>query len=336
MANKEIGSDFWDIPIADMDNNVFGNDVSWFVSGRAALTAILEKTQIKKIALPSYCCESMIVPFSKNGIECEFYNVEYNNGAFVCDYDDVSKDCDGIMLMSYFGYATYDSAERCFKTVIRDITHSVFTKKYMDADFYYGSIRKWAGFCGGGFAYGNDKIPQPKQFDEDFYKIKMAAISKKRDYVNGSSAHKDYLQDFAKAENILELCAVTRLSDDDRIAAQALDVKFIKSTRRKNARYLIDELKDYCIIKKMGDNDCPLFVPILVDAKYRNVIRKKLAEIDIYCPIHWDYSPYHKLSSDQKAIYDTELSLVCDQRYDLSDMKRIVRKVKEVISSCSK
>lgn len=336
MVKKEIGSDFWDIPIADIDNNIFGSDVSWFVSGRAALTVILEKTQIKKVALPSYCCESMIVPFVKNGVGCEFYSVEYRNGAFVCNYDDVSKDCDGIMLMSYFGYETDDYTDRCYKTVIRDITHSVFTKNYTDADFYYGSIRKWAGFCGGGFAYGKDKIPKPKQLDEDFYRIKKAAINKKRNYVNGSSADKDYLQDFAKAEKMLDLCNVTRLSDDDRMAALSLDVEFVKRIRRKNARYLIDKLNDYCIIKKLGDNDCPLFVPIIVDAKYRNAIRNGLAEFNIYCPIHWGYGQYHKISSDQKAIYDTELSLVCDQRYDISDMQRVVLKLKEVISLCSK
>jgi hypothetical protein len=41
----------------------------------------------------------------------------------------------------------------------------------------------------------------------------------------------------------------------------------------------------------------------------------------IYCPIHWPKSPYH---GDCGELYDRELSLICDQRYDLTDMARMV------------
>ena len=43
-------------------------------------------------------------------------------------------------------------------TVIRDLTHSIYSEKYNDADYYFGSLRKWFGISSGGFAW-SDKRP---------------------------------------------------------------------------------------------------------------------------------------------------------------------------------
>ena len=70
--------------------------------------------------------------------------------------------------------------------------------------------------------------------------------------------------------------------------------------------------------------DCPIFVPILTTN--REAIRKKLIENEIYCPIHWP-KPNDKCESN---LYELELSLICDQRYNEADMQRIV----DVINNC--
>ena len=66
--------------------------------------------------------------------------------------------------------------------------------------------------------------------------------------------------------------------------------------------------------------DCPLFVPIVIAKEKRNAIRKKLIDNQIYCPVHWP----HPNAECQSNLYEMELSLVCDQRYNGDDMKRIV------------
>lgn len=331
---KEIGSNFCSIPIADKENGIFPKDICWFISGRAALNAILKTVQITKIALPSYCCDSMIIPFILNGIDYEFYTVSIGNGAFICDYEDVSDDCDGILLMSYFGYKSHEDIKKKFKIIIRDITHSVFTSKHNDADFYYGSIRKWAGFCGGGFAFGNQKIEQPKMINYDYYDIKKRAIEQKYAYLNGVVNNKAYLSDFASAEYMLRDCEITSIDDSEMIAAKKMDIELIKSKRRANAEYLMDKLYDFCIVKNLSNDDCPLCVPIVIDSKYRDKVKSILIENNIYCPIHWPYSNYHMISVKQQEIYDRELSLICDQRYDLDDMAYMCKKVKRAVNTC--
>ena len=77
----------------------------------------------------------------------------------------------------------------------------------------------------------------------------------------------------------------------------------------------------------MKENDCPLFVPILVEN--RNELRKYLISKNIYCPVHWPISSLHKLSDEERYIYDHEISLVCDQRYNLEDMDYICECIKE-------
>ena len=74
------------------------------------------------------------------------------------------------------------------------------------------------------------------------------------------------------------------------------------------------------------DSDTPIFLPIFMETKERDGLRKHLIEMGIYCPVHWP-----KPEGCESNIYDLELSLICDQRYGIEDMKRIVSVIKEVI-----
>ena len=70
-----------------------------------------------------------------------------------------------------------------------------------------------------------------------------------------------------------------------------------------------------------------MFVPIIVEN--RDKLRKYLIDKKIYCPVHWPLSNYHKIKVNDQEIYQNELSLICDQRYNLDDMKYIVDVIKE-------
>ena len=78
------------------------------------------------------------------------------------------------------------------------------------------------------------------------------------------------------------------------------------------------------IFREMKDTDCPMFVPIFVPDGKRDELRRYLIRNEIYCPVHWPVSEYHVLDEKTKEIYDNELSLVCDQRYNEKDMKRMI------------
>ncbi len=315
----EIGSEFWNVPVSD-DNNFFLNETRWFASGRSALYAIIRENHFKTVLLPDFCCDSMIKPFIDSGITVRFYP------AFSCLED---LDADAALIMDCFGYTGHSGRGNFKGIVIRDLTHSVFSTKYDDADYYFGSLRKWAGFYTGGFAWG---LKQPVAYEQDlkdYVALRQVAMEAKAAYISGQTDSKDYLNQFSRAEDMLEELCVAPACNADVERAKMLDIDSICKQRRSNASILLNAFSDIAIFPEMRKTDCPLFVPILVDD--RDALRRHLIEKEIYCPVHWPISECHKLSKETEAFYNRELSLVCDQRYTEQDMLRMVDVIKEFL-----
>ena len=139
---------------------------------------------------------------------------------------------------------------------------------------------------------------------------------------------KSYLKIFDEAEEALERVGIARAADGDILLAQRLDTGFIRTQRRANAEVLRTAFHDWLIFPELSPNYIPMFVPVFVPDGKRNELREYLKKNEIYCPVHWPVSEYHKLNEKQQFIYDNELSLVCDQRYTEDDMSRIVETIK--------
>ena len=98
----------------------------------------------------------------------------------------------------------------------------------------------------------------------------------------------------------------------------------------------INEINDYrvkCFNPLLNAHDVPLFVPVLVREDLRNPLRRYLIDNDIYCPVHWPLSDLHKPMTGSKQLFESELSLICDQRYGENDMKRIADTIKEFLKN---
>ena len=154
-------------------------------------------------------------------------------------------------------------------------------------------------------------------------------MDRKQDYLTGVSDSKDYLELFEEAEDFLDHCGIMGSCQQDIQLAGQLDSAFIRSRRRENALVLLESLKDLALFPEVLENDCPMFVPVLLpDQKIRDQLRRYLISREIYCPVHWPVSQFHVLSEKDRVLYDRSLSIVCDQRYDREDMKRIVEAIK--------
>ncbi len=322
---REIGSEFWNVPITQQHNFLFPESTQWFLSGRSALQAIIKELRnCHTVAMPSWCCDSMIKPFVDAGYEILFYPVYFDKGLV----QDISYKADVLFLIDYFGYSTLKQDLSSYHgVVIRDITHSVFSKTYTDANYYFGSLRKWCGIWSGGYAWARDghSLLIPKTDDNGFAILRKKAMQLKNYYINGNGiADKTYLKIFDTAEQTLENIGIVPANIRDIELAKKLDVDDIKSRRRKNAKVLRDAFPDWLIFAKMSDTDCPMFVPVLVPNEKRDELRRFLINKEIYCPVHWPMSEYHKLDKRTETIYKNELSLVCDQRYTEEDMYRMV------------
>ena len=150
----EIGSEFWSVPVASTETLLFPKSTMWFLSGRSALLSIIQDLKdCHTVAMPSWCCDSMIKPFVDNGFDVRFYSA-----LFDCSFhQDPRIDCDVLFLMDYFGYSSYSKKVSDYAgIIIRDVTHSVFSSDFTDADYYFGSLRKWCGVWTGGYAWTSD------------------------------------------------------------------------------------------------------------------------------------------------------------------------------------
>ena len=331
----EIGSEFWDVPTGPCVDLWTKVNVQWYLAGRCALQAIIsELKKHRTIAMPSWCCESMIKPFADAGFKIYFYPVYWDKTII----QQIRFDCDVLLIMDYFGYVSPLAGLKSYKGVIsRDLTHSLFSGLYNDADYYFGSLRKWCGIWSGGYAWAQDGhgLLMGDSKDSGYADLREKAMEQKRKYIAGESknTNKDvikegYLRTFEEAEEILEHVGIVSAAERDIQLSGKIDEGLIKALHRENAMILRSAFSDYLVFPKMRDTDCPMFVPIIVPNGKRDSLRDFLKKHDIYCPIHWPISKYHCLDNEERFLYDNSLSLVCDQRYTKRDMYRIIEKIK--------
>ena len=102
----------------------------------------------------------------------------------------------------------------------------------------------------------------------------------------------------------------------------------IKSKRMENASFLHDELEKLGIKHTYNPESVPLFIPVFLGN--RSEVRKKMFSNNIFTPVHWPYESDKLNGTIKNQLYETEISLICDQRYSLEDMKRQI----EVLEKC--
>lgn len=326
---REIGSEFWDVPETDRYNCLFPAMTQWYISGRSALKSIiLDLQNCHTVAMPSWCCDSMIKPFVDAGFDVHFYPVFWHDGLV----REISIKCDVLFIMDYFGY-TFEcpNLENYRGIIIRDVTHSIFSSSYSDADYYFGSIRKWCGVCNGGYAWSRDghRLTSGARDDYGYNVLRKEAMKQKAEYIRGERFDKNYLKIYKEAEAILENIEIVSSPRRDIKLAENMDVELIRYRHKMNAEVLQDAFANWLIFPHNKDKDCPMFVPVFVPNGRRDELRNYLIKHEIYCPIHWPVSEYHRLDERTKGLYENELSLVCDHRYTRMDMHRMVTVINE-------
>lgn len=330
----EIGSEFHQMPFETGKGFMYpqAQDSVLCFSGRVALATILKNlTGIRKAMLPSYCCESMVEPFLRAGIETVFYQVNYKEGLQV--QMDIPSDVDVLLWCNYFGFSVPMPDVTDFINrggiIIEDITHSLFSKQVCHSCSHYlvASLRKWEPiYCGGyGASMQTNLKHKPMQTpDKRFLTLKSKAMELKTQYLVDLKEDKknQFLQLFKESSQWFNI------TDSMSFGIDAYSQKFLACVdmarqheiRRRNAKVLYHGLKNRIhFLFPQEDMDCPLFVPIFCPTDLEKIVTQLKAN-KIYCPSHWPHPSVNCASN----LYNHELSLVCDQRYTVEDMERIV------------
>jgi hypothetical protein len=353
----EIGSEFW----IEKDSYEINYELlpSWLSrfgdtvltsSGRGAISLLLQQIdpKYKTVLLPAYICDSVILPFDEQGYECYFYEVDKRlspKTGSIKSYKNI-----GVFLhMGYYGFFTNANLLKVLQDlkeqsviIIEDITHTLFSKfkRYELNDYYIGSIHKWFGIPSGGFI-ASDIIVKQDLLDppNEFINLRVSSLQQKFEYMKSKkkSLKDAYLAGFRKAEQLLDNdTGIYRIDKTSDMIIRNIDIKDIENSRRLNFEFLLKHLNDIrgieVIFKNIENNVCPMFFPIYV-RRDRDKLRSDLITKEIYCPIHWPIPNQlvGYLNSTIKNISDSILSIPCDQRYCIDDMRRIINSIKELI-----
>jgi dTDP-4-amino-4,6-dideoxygalactose transaminase len=114
----------------------------------------------------------------------------------------------------------------------------------------------------------------------------------------------------------------------------SLDLDDIAKQRRENFRTLEAAIAPLGLesIVPLDGRRVPLFLPVRVQDRDR--VRRGLAARGMFCPAHWPRPHGHDDAlAPARRLYDSELSLIIDQRYDGSDMERIAEALRDLDAS---
>ncbi len=361
---KEIGSNFWIDPSLEIQAEkrlsadgfgLTGADAIFTSSGRAAegiaLDEIINRLGTVRAVIPPYTCHTVLDPFLVRDIPVATYKVGPDLRTTPEQLEDaiVSFRANVVLVHRYFGFDTLAGCGEvidCYRArgviFIEDVTQCLFSEfAPLKTDYHSGSLRKWMGMPDGGLLIaetGHISI-RPLEYDADLMKKKLEASYAKYRYMFedfGNKAH--FLSLYSEAERILDNeDRYYRISPASEAVFFETDLEQLKDRRRSNYMVLLDALKGIeCvrpIFDSMDDEVVPLYLPVWTSD--RADLQKTLREANIYAPVVWPLpESMPAICTEAQDLYDHLLCIPIDQRYDGSDMRRIISRLKEIYGYC--
>ncbi len=358
---REIGSYFWLSPEDNLDGQgeitlsalgLTGEDSVFLSTGRGAEDYVLKEIQKRnpdaaRIALiPPYTCKTVIAPFVQHGYEIHTYLVDegLRTTPEMLAQSVEQSNASVVLLHNYFGFHTLAGCSDVIRTYaqkgvvfIEDRTQCVFsTFDTLPADYFVGSLRKWAAVPDGGYAVCKEGrfADKPSSYDRTLTEAKIRASIAKYQYLfHGVGEKAAFLEMCNAAERILdEEAAFYAISPVSKSVFSGLDVSALKEKRRQNYQMLYEALAHNpgmkIVMGELTDETVPLY--FMLRTECRKELQAHLIENQIYAPIVWPRADEQiSVCNEAEMLYAQALCIPIDQRYDLADMERIVKCIAE-------
>lgn len=313
---KEIGG-FFELEL--IKGKEYHSNALRLNSGRNALWYFLETIKPQKIYVPRYICNAVLEPINKMKMEFEFYNIDEKFNPIIPTHFDDDKDY--FLYVNYFGTNDHIVMNLSYSinNLIIDNSQAFYCMPIKNPTFY--SPRKFFGVPDGGYLYTSTTLSEELKRSVS-YNISRHII-KKID-LGSDQAYDEY----SKAEQKFSNQPIMLMSKLTQEILSSINYDEVKSIREQNFRFIHKSLKDLNELKiNLKHLNGPMKYPLLIR---QEGIREVLINNKIYVSTYWqEVFERAENESFELDLAKYLLPLPIDQRYNIDDMKIIIKKIIE-------
>ncbi|MBT9547898.1 MAG: hypothetical protein IV090_21090 [Candidatus Sericytochromatia bacterium] len=305
-------------------------------NARSALNRLLLHLKPTKVWLPAYLCPDLLkaLPPSQNW---GFYALDRHLKPVATELFEKIVPGDLVLTIAYLGFAPDSNWLMQLRDlgaeIVLDASQALYLKQTDPRDYLLYSPRKWGGISDGGILIGPDLPPQPVRNlrpPPAWQKLHQAQVLR-REFDDQAQPNLTLQAEWfglfrdAEAQQPVGNWAMT---DDSQARLKSLmqDPR-IPLLRRKNYQRLLAKLAEWALFPALQQETVPLAFALRV--RQRDALQHALAEKQIYCPIYWPLGEHVPGSfSESHTLSKQTLALPCDQRYNETDMEKILAEIK--------
>lgn len=317
---KEIGG-YFELELSKF-NNMPHRDGILLNSCRNALEFVLRSiSQMAKLYIPYFTCDTILEPINKLNINYEFYHI--NSDLEIKD-DIVLDEDEYIIYTNYFGikdlYVDFLDKKYGDKLIV-DNAQALYCRATSKSVY---SPRKFVGVADGGIVKMDelDNVLLSK-LECDISYDRMSHLLKRHE-LGASAGYVDFRQNSEKLKNQ----PIRLMSNLTKNILSSIDFEFVRMRRRENFAFLHSVLKNKnkLNIGDLASFECPMVYPYYTDDVS---LRQNLIDNKIFVATYWPNVLDWCL--EQKGIeYDLAKQIIplpIDQRIELRDLNYIIELV---------
>jgi hypothetical protein len=339
------------------DKLTLNTDGMYFLNGGMACLIVISDFlidhNIKNILLPSYLCPSIVNTFERQGVVCDYYQVNHDLSIDLDDLMDKLTSNQAVYLINYFGFphptTTRDyiiELQQKGKIVVEDNAQAGFLSP-TTGDFVFNSMRKLVPYDGGYLITRYNIRPYIEKYaNRANNRLPLIREYRKKLYTyleNGEGSYESLVRLFTLSEQLYAQELVVLGDKVEKEQIERLNWLGIRQVRRQNYQYMALLIKDIPeitpVFPTLLDGMMPMGYPVYFSVVSRDGVNNELGNSEIGLSIHWD-----DLLTDQRTnrnkiaveMASTILTLSIDQRVTNIQMDYLVRTLKDSIASVKK
>jgi len=319
-----------------------------FGSGRDALRSLISHGKAtrawRRLWMPSYFCQEVVRTVRSCGLEVALYAARPDRSVLHLSLD-FRVESDVLFVANTFGLhpsVVVDNHKGRLPETMEDHTHDPWSDWAFKsrADWCMASLRKVLPIPDGGVLWSpaGHKMPEEAAVTPARSAAsakKLAAMFLKTAYLKGESVTKEQFRVLAvSGEEALARGTVSGMPQWTRGLFSKFPIKKWRRDRLRNHAALVSSLRNVpwlTVLQPFAEGSCP-FSGILVfdSAERREHVRKCLIECQIYPAILWllEKRAVRGVPSADVDFSRRMLSIHCDTRYTVGQMRHVARLIK--------